>query len=138
MIVAGRGEYLVAAPQHVLPHYLRRHVRVACLCQVAICRSANETAFSLRIEPACGFSVRYYWSEWRALSLIAAWPALLLLLLLLSTTTAASSLSAASALIASATAVVPVIAIAVSLIPLPLSLSLSLAAPAPPAAAALG
>jgi len=104
-------EDLVAATQHVLPHYLRRHVSVTRLGEVAIGGASNEAAFALWIEPARCFAVWYYWSEWRALCLLAARTALLLLLL---STTTATTLSAASTLIASATAVVPLIAIAVS------------------------
>jgi hypothetical protein len=112
MIVTGSRKHLVAATQHVLPHYLRRNVRVTGLGEVAIGGASNEAAFSLWIEPACCFAVRYYWSEWRALCLLATRTALLLLLLL--STTTAATLSAASTLIASAPAVVTVIAIAVS------------------------
>ena len=136
MVVPGCGENFVAATQHVLPHYLRRHVRVTWLGEIAIGSASNEAAFSLWIEPACRFAVRYYWSEWRALCLLAARTALLLLL----STTTAATLSAASTLIATATAVVPVIAIAVSaalfalLLSLPLPPTISLSA----AAAALG
>jgi len=113
-----------------LPHYLRRHVRITRLGEVAVGSASNEAALTLWIEPACCFAVWYYWSEWRALCLFAARTALLLLLL--STATAAATLSAASTLIASATAVVTVIAIAVSacaaalfalLLPLPTSIS---------------
>lgn len=105
-------EDLVAATQHVLPHYLRRHVSVTRLGEIAIGGASNEAAFALWIEPARCFAVWYYWSEWRALCLLAARTALLLLLLLSTTTTA--TLSATSTLIASATAVVTLIAIAVS------------------------
>ena len=122
MIVAGGGEHLVAAPQHVLPHYLRRHVRVAGFGQVAIRCAADESAFALRVEPAQRLAVWYYRREWSALCLLAARTALLLLAL----PGAAPSPSAlpASALIASTAAVVPVIAIAaLSLLALLLALS---------------
>jgi hypothetical protein len=132
MIVSCGRDDLIAASQHVLPHYLGWDVRIARLGEVAVGGASNEAALALWVKPACRFAVRYYWSEWRALSLLAARTALLLLLL--SATTAA--LSAASTLIASATTVVSVIAIAVaaaSLFALLLSLPASIApSPVPP------
>jgi len=125
MIMAGRRQHLVAAPQHVLPHYLRRQVRIAGLGEITICCSANETAVALRIEPARRFTVRYDRSEWCALTLFAA------LCLLLSLSATAAALSPASTLIASATSVVTVIAIAMTF-----ALLLSLSAAAAPAPAA--
>jgi len=130
VIVPGCGENFVAAAQHVLPHYLRRHVRIARLGQITIGGSADEAAFALRIEPASGLAVRNYRSEWRALALFAARTALLLsaattLPTSLSTTAA---LSAASALVASAASIVSVITVAALLALFALSLSLSAAA----------
>jgi hypothetical protein len=124
MIVAGGGENLIAAAQHVLPHNLRRHVGVTRLGQIAVGRSADESAVALRVEPARGFAVGYDWSERRALTLITA---LSLLLLPLSAAAAAAALSAASALIASAPTIVTVISITV-LSRFALLLSLSAAA----------
>lgn len=141
MIVTGSGEDLVAASQHVLPHNLRRYISVAGLGEVAVGGASNEAAFALWIEPACRFPVWYYWSEWRALSLLAARTSLLLLLLLSTTTTTAAALSAASTLIASATPVVTVITIAVTAalfaLSLPTSISPSPISPVSLSAAAL-
>ena len=117
-------DYLVAAAEHVLPHDLRRNVRVAWLGEVAVRCSANEAAFALRIEPPCGFTIWNYRGEWGALSLISTWCTLLLLLLLPAATTTTLS---ASTLIAAASSVVTVIAIAavLSLIALLLTTALS-------------
>jgi len=131
VIVTGRRQNFVTAAQHVLPHDLRRHVRIARLGEVAVRRPADEAAFALWVEPARSFSIRDHWSERCALSLIAAWPALLLLLVAATSTAAAtttSALSAASALIASATSVMTVIAIAVLALIALLSAILSLSA----------
>jgi hypothetical protein len=124
MIVAGGGEDFVAAAQHVLPHDLRRHVRITGLGEVAVRGAANEAALTLRIEPTRRLAIGNYRRHWRALSaallLIAARPVLL---------SAAAALSA-SALIASATSVVAMIALAL------LSALMLLAAAAAPAAPA--
>jgi hypothetical protein len=110
VIVSGGGEDLIAATQHVLPHYLRRHVCIAWLGEVAVRGAADEAAFALRIKPAGGFSIWNYRSDWCARSL-----------LLLSSSSAATAtastaawsvlraLSAASALIASATSIVAIV-----------------------------
>jgi len=111
VIVTGGGENFVAATQHVLPHHLRRYVRVTGLGQIAVCCFANEAAFTLWIEPAGCLTIGNDWSEWRALILLTARTALLLLLAAAAATTA-SALPATSALVASATSVVTVIAIA--------------------------
>jgi hypothetical protein len=134
LIVTGRRQNFVTAAQHVLPHDLRWHVRVARLSEVAVRRPANKAALALGVEPAGGFSIRNHWSKWCALSLIAARGALLLLLVAATTSTSTAAatttaLSAASALIASATSVLTVIAIAVLALIAPL-LSLSTAAAA--------
>jgi hypothetical protein len=109
MIVAGGGEHLIAAAQHVLPHYLCRHIRVARLGEVAVGGAANEATFALRIKPSSGLAVWNYRSDWGARCLFCCCPA------------AASSssswsvllaLSAASALIAPASSVVTVVALA--------------------------
>ena len=115
-------DYLVAAAEHVLPHDLRRNVRVAWLGEVAVRCSANEAAFALRIEPSCRFTIWNYRGEWGALSLIPPRCTLLLLLLPAATTTLS-----ASTLIATATSVVTMIAIAavLSLIALLLTTALS-------------
>jgi hypothetical protein len=64
--VAGGGEHLIAAAQHVLPHHLCRHVRVARLGEVAVGGAANEAAFALRIKPSRGLSVWNYRRNWCA------------------------------------------------------------------------
>jgi len=141
--VSRRRQNLVAAAQHELSHYLRRHVRITGLGEVAVGRPANESAFALRVEPALRFAVRNDRSERRALSLISAIGAgstLLLLLLLSATATpaATATLSAASALVSSAPSIVSMIAIAVlPLVALLLSLTLSAATTPTAAAAAL-
>jgi len=139
--VSRRRQNLVAAAQHELSHYLRRHVRITGLGEVAVGRPANESAFALRVEPALRFAVRNDRSERRALSLISAIGAgstLLLLLLLSATATPAATLSAASALVSSAPSIVSMIAIAVlPLVALLLSLTLSAATTPTAAAAAL-
>jgi hypothetical protein len=126
MIVAGGGEDFVAAAQHVLPHDLRRHVRITGLGEVAVRGAANEAALTLRIEPTRRLAIGNYRRHWRALSaallLIAARPVLL----------SAAALSA-SALIASATSVVAMIALAL----LSALMLLAAAAPAAPAAIVL-
>jgi hypothetical protein len=111
MIVSGCGEHLIAAAQHVLPHYLCRHVRVARLGEIAVGGAANETAFALWIKPSSGLAVWNYRSDWGARCLLcgcppaaassssSAWSVLL-------------ALSAASALIAAASSVVTVVALA--------------------------
>jgi hypothetical protein len=121
MVVPCRGENFISAAQHVLPHYLRRYIRITRLGQITVACFANEPAFALRIEPADCLAIRNDWSEWCALSLFSARTALLLCL----TATTAATLSAASALVASATPVVTVITIAVLTL---LALLLSLAA----------
>ena len=101
MIVSRCGEYFVTAAQHVLPHDLCRHVRIARLGEVAVRGSANETTFTLRIEPAHGLAIWNDRGEWCAWCLIDAWATLL-----------ATTLSAATALIATASSIVTVIALA--------------------------
>jgi hypothetical protein len=125
VVVACCCDYLVAAAEHVLPHDLRRNVRVARFGEVAVRCSANEAAFALRIEPPCRFTIWNYRRKWGTLSLIPTW-CTLLLLLLLPAATATTTLSA-STLIAAATSVVTVIAIAamLSLIALLLTTALS-------------
>jgi hypothetical protein len=108
MIVAGGGQDLIAPAQHVLPHYLCRHVRVAWLGEIAVGGAPNEAAFALRIKPSSGLAVWNDRSDWGARCLLCACPA------------AASSsawsvllaLSAASALIAAASSVMTVVALA--------------------------
>src|ERR1700687_5536471 len=66
MIVAGGGKHLIAAAQHVLPHDIRRHIRVARLGEIAVCGPADAAALALRVEPDRGLSVlddrRYRWT----------------------------------------------------------------------------
>jgi hypothetical protein len=107
MVVAGGGEDLIAATQHVLPHYLCRYIRIARLGEIAVRGAANEAAFALRIKPAGGFSIWNYRSDRCARCL----------LLSAATTTASTSarsvlrtLSAASPLIAPAPSIVAVVA----------------------------
>jgi hypothetical protein len=111
MIVAGGGENFVAAAQHVLPHHLRRHVRIASLGEIAVGGAANESALALRVEPARCFTIGNDGGDRCALTATL----LLLLLLLLVSAWAVlrtTALSATSALIAAATAVVTIIALA--------------------------
>jgi hypothetical protein len=110
MIVSGGGEDLIAASQHVLPHYLRRYVCIARLGEITVRGAANEAAFALRIKPTGGFSIRDYWSDRCAGYLFLSTAAA-------ATTTASTAawsvlrtLSAASPLIAPATSIVPVVA----------------------------
>jgi hypothetical protein len=100
VVMSGGRENLIAATQHVLTHYLRRHVRIARLSQIAICGATNEAAFALWIEPSSRLAVWNYRS-YRSALLRLALSALLLLLLWL-------ALSAAPTLIASASSVVAV------------------------------
>jgi len=103
VIVSRRGENFVTAAQHVLPHDLCRHIRIAWLGEVAVRGSANEAAFTLRIEPAQRLAIRNDWGKWCARDLIDACPALL---------PPSATLSAATALIATASSIVTVIALA--------------------------
>jgi len=103
VVVSRRGENFVTAAQHVLPHDLCRHVRIARLGEVAVRGSTNEAAFTLRIEPAQGLAIWNDWSEGCAWTLIDAWPALL---------APSATLSAATALVAAASSIVTVIALA--------------------------
>jgi hypothetical protein len=107
VIVAGGGENLVAAAQHVLPHDLRRHVRISGLGEVAVGGTANESALTLWIEPTGRFTIRNYRREWRALP-----AALLLLITARAVRLSAAATLSASALVAPATSVVPMIALA--------------------------
>jgi hypothetical protein len=100
MIVSGGGENLIAAAEHVLPHDVRRHVRIAWLSEVAIRGSANESAFALWIEPTRCLAIR---NDRRngcaiALGLIGARRILLRL-----------ALSSAPALIAAASSIVAIV-----------------------------
>jgi len=138
VIMSRRRQNLVAAAEHELSHYLRRHVRITGLGEVAVGRAANESAFALRVEPALSFAVGNDRSERRPLSLISAIGARSALLLLLLSTAAATAttatLPAASTLVASAPSIVSMIAIAV--LPLvALLLSLTLSSATTPAAA---
>jgi hypothetical protein len=113
MIVSAGGEHLIAAAQHVLPHYLCGHVRVARLGEIAVGGAANEPAFALWIKPSGGLSVWNYRGDWCARRLLCSCPAA-------SSSSSSSSsawsvllaLSAASALIAAASSVVTVVALA--------------------------
>jgi hypothetical protein len=105
VIVPRCGEHLVASAQHVLPHYVRRHVRIARLGQITVSGAADETALALRIEPACGLSIGYDGSYRCARNLFIArrirlLPSALLL-----------PLSSASALVAAASSVVTIVAL---------------------------
>src|SRR6476469_1428444 len=66
MVVSGCRCDLIAATQRVLADQLRRHIRVAGLCQVTESSSANESAFALWIEPTDRLAIRNDWSEWCA------------------------------------------------------------------------
>jgi hypothetical protein len=102
VIVSRGGEHLVPAPQHVLPHDVRRHVRIAWLRQIAVRGSANEAAFALRIEPASGLSIGNDGSRWSAGDLLAARRIRLLLRL---------PLPSSPALVAAASSVVTMVAL---------------------------
>jgi len=98
--VPRRCPHSIAAAEHVLPHDVRRHVRIARLSEVAVRGSANESAFALWIEPTRCLSIR---DDWRygcaiALALIGARRILLRL-----------ALSSAPALIAAAPSVVAIV-----------------------------
>jgi len=105
--VSGGGEHLIATAQHVLPHYLCRHVRVARLGEIAVGGAANKATFALWIKPSGGLAVWNYGSGWGARCLLcscaaaapSAWSVLL-------------ALSAASTLIAAAASVMTVVALA--------------------------
>jgi hypothetical protein len=104
MIVSGRREKLVASAQHVLPHDIRRHVRIARLGQIAVRGAADEATLALWIEPASGFSIGNDGSCRGAGNLFAARRIGLLSSLRL-------ALSSASTLIAAATSVVTMVAL---------------------------
>jgi len=128
--VSGGGEHLIAAAQHVLPHYLCRHVRVARLGEVAVGGAANEAAFALWIKPSSGLSVWNYRRDWGARCLLCSCPAAAP-----SAWSVLLALSAASALIAAASSVMTVVALAgVALLLIAIALltafALLLAAPA--------
>jgi hypothetical protein len=101
MIVSGGGEHLIAAAEHVLPHHVRRHIRVARLGEITVRGASDEATFALRIEPACGLSVGNDGSYRCTRALIAARRIRLLLL----------PLPSASTLIAAAASVVTVVAL---------------------------
>jgi hypothetical protein len=101
MIVSGCGQDLIAAAQHVLPHDIRRQVRVARLGEITVCGPADEAAFALRIEPASGLSIGNDRGRRRTRTLVATRRIRLLLL----------PLSSASALVAAAASVVAVVAL---------------------------
>jgi hypothetical protein len=102
VIVPRGGEHLIPAAQHVLPHDVRRHVRISRLGQVAVRGPADEPALALRIEPARGLSVGNDGSCWCARNLLASLGIRLLLRL---------PLSSASALVAAASSVVAMVAL---------------------------
>jgi hypothetical protein len=104
MIVSGRREKLVASAQHVLPHDIRRHVRIARLGQIAVRGAADEATLALWIEPASGFSIGNDGSCRGAGNLFAARRIGLLSSLRL-------SLSSAPALVAAASPVVTMVAL---------------------------
>jgi hypothetical protein len=105
VVVARRRKHLVTAAEHVLPHDLCRHVRIAGLREIAVRGSANEAAFTLRVKPSRGFSIRDYRSHGRARCLLApaaassAWGVL-------------RALPSPSALVAAPSSVVTVVALA--------------------------
>jgi hypothetical protein len=101
MVVPCSGEHLIAAAQHVLPHDIRWHVRVARLGEITVRGAANEAALALWIEPARGLSIGNDGSYRCARGLFAARRIRLLLL----------TLSSAPALVAAATSVVTVVAL---------------------------
>jgi hypothetical protein len=100
MIVSGGGENLVAAAEHVLPHDVRRQVRVAWLGEVAVRGSADESALALWIEPTRCLAIRNHWRYWCAIALGLVGARRILLRL---------ALSSAPALIASASSVVAIV-----------------------------
>jgi hypothetical protein len=104
MIVSGRREELVASAQHVLPHDIRRHIRIARLGQIAVRGAANEAALALWIEPASGLSIGNDGGCRGAGNLFAARRIRLLSPLRL-------TLSSASTLVAAATSVVTMVAL---------------------------
>ena len=105
VIVSRCCEHLVAAAQHVLPHDIRRQVRIARLGQIAVRGAADEAALALRIEPACGLSVGNDGSHRCARSLFVARRVRLLSAAL------RLPLSSASALVAAASSVVTMVAL---------------------------
>ena len=102
MIVSGGGEHLIAAAQHVLPHDVRRRVRIARLGEITVRGAADEAALALRIEPARGLSIGNDGSHRCARGLLATRRIRLLLRL---------PLSSASALVAAASSVVTMVAL---------------------------
>jgi hypothetical protein len=100
MIVSGGGENLVAAAEHVLPHDVRRHVRIAWLGEVAVRGSANKSAFALWIEPTRCLAIRNHWRNGCAIALRLVGARRILLRL---------ALSSAPALIAAASSVVAIV-----------------------------
>jgi hypothetical protein len=103
--VSGGGEQLVAAPQHVLPHDIRRHIRIARLGQITVGSAADEAALALRIEPACCLAIRNDWGRRCTRNLLVAWRIRLL------SSALRLALPSASALIASAPPVVTMVAL---------------------------
>src|ERR1700674_3569995 len=100
MIMPGGREHLVAPSQHVLPHDIRGHVRIARLGEIAVRRPADEPALALRIEPPRGLPIGNDGSHWCARALLGTRRIRLLL-----------SLSSASTLVAAAASVVTMFAL---------------------------
>jgi hypothetical protein len=94
----------------VLPHDLRRYVRIAGLGEIAVGGAANEPTFTLRIEPAQRFAIGNDRGKRRARRLLDARTTL---------AATATALSAATALIPTASSIVTVIALAVLASPTP-------------------
>jgi hypothetical protein len=117
MIVSGGGENLVAAAEHVLPHDVRRHVRIAWLREVAVRGSANEAALALWIEPARCLAIRNHWRNGCAIALGLVGALRILLRLTLSSTPALiAAASSVVAIVVALTGVAILILIAVPLL----------------------
>src|SRR5256885_1233860 len=101
MIVSRGREHLIATAQHVLPHDVRRHVRVARLGEITVCGAADEAPLALWIEPPRSLSIGDDGSYRSARALFTTRRIRLLLL----------PLSSAPPLIAAAASVVAVVAL---------------------------
>jgi hypothetical protein len=114
MVVSGCRCDLIAATERILANQLHRHVSITWLSEVTEVRSANESAFPLRIEPTDRLTIRNYWGEW-CTGLVAFTALAGLLSTALATLTTATAALSSSALIATATSVVAIVAMAFAL-----------------------
>jgi uncharacterized membrane protein YdbT with pleckstrin-like domain len=111
MVATCAGDDRVATAEAVLPHEVRRHVRVAGLGEIAALRATNEPAVARGIEPAQRLGVSDDWRRWLMR---------LVLLFAVTSATAVSAIAAAVAvelLIRSAAILAAVVAMVVAVFP---------------------